>query len=313
MVSSHLQLRWFPLCLVALSILWRSIEAQQVIAPPPAVHGTLTFNITNDHTIRVTINNPPINLFNNNLLDDMLSFLTSLVPSNRATPPPKVVIFSSSNPDFFMMHRDVQGIIPPLVPWKLQAINNYISITRYLQNITTTVFIAECNGRAFGAGNEVMVQMDMRFAGPNASVGFFEDGLGVFPGGGGQQFLLELVGKARTMEYVLGALQIDGPTGAEIGWFNRYYESADAMTRSIDDLAARISTFPNGTVNATKSGLSWRNPTLEVLEADIAEFIRLDAMPDRAPLEEMFLNVTKNETATPFEMNTPLNMPELYV
>jgi enoyl-CoA hydratase/carnithine racemase len=296
---------------MVLSILWASINAQQLVAPPPALHGTLKFNVTNEHTLRVTIDNPPINLFDNNLLADMLAFLTSLVPTNRDTPSPKVVIFSSANPDFFIMHRDVQGIIPPLVPWKMQAIQNYISITRYLQNITTTVFLAECNGRAFGAGNEVMVQMDMRFAGPNANVGFFEDGLGVFPGGGGQQFLHDLIGKARTLEYVLGALQIDGPTGASIGWFNRHYKSAADMTRAVDDLAARISTFPNGTINATKSGLSWRNPTLDVLEADIAEFVRLDAMSDRAPLEEKFLNVTNNETATTFEMNTPLNMPEL--
>jgi len=283
---------------------------QQFVANSSA-YRTLSFNTSHTDVLRVTINNPPVNLFNNYLLHDMLSFLLSLVPANSPTPPPKVVIFSSENPDFFIMHRDVQGIIPPLLPWKLDAIHNYVSITRLLQNITTTVFIAECNGRAFGAGNEVMVQMDMRFAGPNASVGFFENGLGVFPGGGGTQFMYELVGKSRALEYILGALQIDGRFGAEIGWFNKYFDDSGAMTAYIDNLAARIATFPNGTINATKAGLAWRNPSIPVLEGDIAEFIRLDAMPDRAPLERKLLNVTNNETNY-FELNLPDNLPKLY-
>ncbi|KAI3320510.1 ClpP/crotonase [Xylariaceae sp. AK1471] len=290
---------------------WASILTAQEFTPSPSVHGTLSFNTSHTDVLRVAVNNPPVNLFNNYLLDDMLTFLTSLVPTNSATPPPKVVIFTSSNPDYFIMHRDVQGIIPPLLPWKLDAIHKYIAITRFLQNITTTVFIAECNGRAYGAGNEVMVQMDMRFAGPNATVGFFENGLGVFPGGGGTQFLADLVGKSRALEYILGALQIDGPTGASIGWFNRYFDLPDEMTHYIDNLAGRIATFPNGTINATKSGLSWRNPSIDILENDIAEFIRLDAMPDRAPLEEKFLNVTNNETNS-FELNVPDNLPMLY-
>ncbi|KAI1419990.1 ClpP/crotonase [Xylaria sp. FL1777] len=290
---------------------WASILIAQGFVPTPSLHGTLAFNTSHPDVLRVSVNNPPVNLFNNDLLSDMLTFLTSLVPANSAVPPPKVVIFSSTNPDFFIMHRDVQGIIPPLLPWKLTAIDTYIAITRYLQNITTTVFIAECNGRAFGAGNEVMVQMDMRFAGPNATVGFFENGLGVFPGGGGTQFLAELVGKARALEYILGALQLDGPTGASIGWFNKFFDCPDAMTRYIDGLATRIATFPNGTINATKSGLAWRNAPLDILEGDIAEFIRLDAMPDRAPLERKFLNVTNNETNS-FELNVPDNMITLY-
>ncbi|KAL8783274.1 MAG: hypothetical protein Q9213_004750 [Squamulea squamosa] len=282
-----------------------------VAPPPPSKHGTLSF-IPNGNITRVTVNNPPINLFNNNLLQDMLDFLQSLIPSNRTTPAPKVVIFDSSNPDFYMMHRDVQGIHPPLLPWKRQAISTYIAITRYLQNLTSTVFIGECNGRAFGAGNEVLVQMDMRFAGPNASVGFFENGLGVFPGGGGQQFLAQLTNKARAMEYVLGAKQIDGPTGASIGWFNRYYDSAEALRAGVDALAMRIGQFPQGNLNATKAGLRWMNPPMEVLEGDIAEFIVQDMKSDTPGLIDRFLELSKNETVTDIELDTPESMIELY-
>ncbi|KAI4233016.1 MAG: hypothetical protein L6R40_007222 [Gallowayella cf. fulva] len=282
-----------------------------VAPPPPSKHGTLSF-APNGNITRVTVNNPPLNLFDNNLLQDMLSFLQSLIPSTRTTPAPKVVIFASANPHFYLMHRDVQGIHPPLLPWKRQAIATYIAITRYLQDLTETVFIGECNGRAFGAGNEVLVQMDMRFAGPNASVGFFENGFGVFPGGGGQQFLAQLTNKARAMEYVLGARQIDGPTGAAIGWFNRYYDSAEALREGVDELAVRIGRFPQGNLNATKAGLRWINPRMEVLEGDVAEFIVQDMKDDTPGLIDRFLELSRNETVTPIELDTPEKMVELY-
>ena len=301
-----------PIATLSICFVFLQATASYYVAPPaPAKHGTLSFK-PNGNVTRVTVNNPPINLFDNNQLQDMLEFLQSLIPSNRTTPAPKVVIFESANPDFFMMHRDVQGIHPPLLPWKRRAISDYISITRYLQNLTQTVFIGEVNGRAYGAGNEVMVQMDMRFAGPNASVGFFENGFGVFPGGGGQQFLAQLTNKARALEYVLGAKEIDGPTGATFGWFNQYYDSVEALTTAVDDLAMRIGQYPQGNLNATKAGLQWMNPPLEVLEGDIAEFIVQDEKADTPGLIDRFLQLSRNETVTPIELNTPESMIELY-
>ncbi|KAL8662348.1 MAG: hypothetical protein Q9202_004806 [Teloschistes flavicans] len=294
------------------SLLLASLTSSYYVAPPPpSPHGTLTF-LPDGNITRVIVSNPPINLFNNNLLQDMLSFLQSLIPANRATPPPKVVIFNSANPDFFLMHRDVQGIHPPLLPWKQQAISTYIAITRYLQNLTETVFIAECNGRAFGAGNEVMLQMDMRFAGPNASVGFFENGFGVFPGGGGQQFLAQMTNKARAMEYVLAAKTIDGPTAASFGWFNSYHDTAEKLRAHVDDVAMRIGKFPQGNLNATKKGLAWMNPPMEVLESDIAEFIVQDEKSDTPGLIDEFLRLSRNETVSEIELNTPDRMVDLY-
>jgi enoyl-CoA hydratase/carnithine racemase len=69
------------------------------------------------------------------------------------------------------------------------------------------------NGLAFGAGNEIAAQMDMRFAGPAASVGSFEEALGLVAGGGGQTYMGAVLGKAKAMEYLLSAGTITGPIG----------------------------------------------------------------------------------------------------
>ena len=130
--------------------------------------GTLSLNQSANATT-VTIDHPPYNLVDAPLLSDLHDFLLSL----RTTPAelsrntkPKVVIFRSANPDFFLSHLDLSLLTPPVTDKKLVSIAQYLDITRLLQNITSTVFIAATNGRASGAGHELSVQMDMRFAGP---------------------------------------------------------------------------------------------------------------------------------------------------
>ena len=143
-------------------------------------------------------------------------------------------VFDSANPDYFLGHIDLNNIRLPITPAKLAATTNYLDITHLLQNITSTVFIAEVNGRAFGAGQELMVQIDMRFAGPDARTGSFENGLSLTAGGGGQLFLGPLINKGRALEYLLSAKTFDGPVGAALGLFNDYYSSKDTLTAAVD-------------------------------------------------------------------------------
>ncbi|KAL8964611.1 MAG: hypothetical protein Q9183_004336, partial [Haloplaca sp. 2 TL-2023] len=132
-------------------------------AIPSSPHGTLVFSEQGNVT-RVLMNNPPINLLNVNFISDLHSFLLDLQPAPGKTTP-KVVIFSSANPDYFISHFDISLLEQAAGQ---AALIQLTDIGRMLQNITSTVFIAEINGRTFGGGQELSSQMDMRFAGPNA-------------------------------------------------------------------------------------------------------------------------------------------------
>lgn len=216
-------------------------HASVIPQPAPARYGTLKFNTTANVT-RVTFDNAPINLVDAKMTSDLLAYLVSIQPAPNITTP-KVVIFDSANPDFFLGQIDVNNIRLPSTPAKLTATNNYLDITHLLQNITSTIFIAEVNGRAVGAGQELIVQMDMRFAGPNARSAAFENGLGLTAGAGGQLFLGPLINKGRALEYLLSAKTFDGPVGAALGLFNEYYSSGDTLTAAVDELAQRIGLF----------------------------------------------------------------------
>ncbi|KAL8692887.1 MAG: hypothetical protein Q9218_002180 [Villophora microphyllina] len=236
---------------------------------PPSRNGKLSFSQIANVT-RVTIDNPPINLLTVDLISDLYDFLLWTQPSPDKTTP-KVVIFSSANPDFFIAHFDLQEL-QASHPESAMALQQLVSIGRLLQNITSTAFIAEINGRTFGGGQELSSQMDMRFAGPNALVSQYENSCGFVAQAGGQFSLAPIIGKARAMEHLLASKAINAKTGTQLGLFNMDYADADTLRREVDALAARIGLFPQAALNDTKFSLSFMSPTTQQLDEQIARF-----------------------------------------
>ncbi|KAI4176278.1 MAG: hypothetical protein LQ343_001016 [Gyalolechia ehrenbergii] len=270
-------------------------------SPPPSRNGKLSFTQTANVT-RVTINNPPINLLTTELISDLYEFLLWTQPGPFKTTP-KVVIFSSAIPDFFITHFDL-GNLATSTPEGQSALNQLVQCGRLLQSITSTAFIAEVNGRTFGGGQELNAQMDMRFAGPNALMSQYENSAGFVAQAGGQLFLGPIMGKARALEYLLGSKQLDARRGTELGVFNNYYGDARTLRREVDALAARIGLFPQSALNNTKFSLSFLNPTTEQLDQQIADFAPIGASPQSQGVIRQSLQ-DSNETANEYELNIP--------
>ena len=132
--------------------------------------------------IRLTVTNDPLNILGISLLNHLYTFLTEISSSSE---PPKVVVFSSDNPDFWISHLDlhIASKKHPLPEGQNvgQALHQFGAIIQ-LFGALSTIFIAEVNGRAVAGGNEFAVNMDMRFAGPNARFGAVEVGAGLIHG-----------------------------------------------------------------------------------------------------------------------------------
>ena len=80
------------------------------------------------------------------------------------------------------------------------------------------VSIAKIRGRARGAGSELALACDMRFAArENAILGQIEVGAGTTPGAGGVQHLARLLGRGRVMEAILGADDFDAEQAVTCG------------------------------------------------------------------------------------------------
>ena len=86
--------------------------------------------------------------------------------------------------------------------------------------------IAAVNGFALGGGFELALACDFIFAARGAKVGMPEVGLGVIPGMGGTQRLVQRVGVARARELVYTGALIDADAAARIGLVNEVTEPA---------------------------------------------------------------------------------------
>ncbi|KAL8943994.1 MAG: hypothetical protein Q9216_000703 [Gyalolechia sp. 2 TL-2023] len=270
-------------------------------SPPPSRNGKLSFTQRANVT-RVTINNPPINLLTVELISDLRDFLLWTQPGPFKTTP-KVVIFCSAIPGFFISHFDLTNLAKS-TPQGQTALNQLVECGRLLQSITSTAFIAEVNGRTFGGGQELNAQMDMRFAGPDALVSQYENSAGFVAQAGGQLFLGPIMGKARALEYLLAAKQLDARRGTELGLFNNNYGDARTLRREVDALAARIGLFSQSALNDTKFSLGFLKPTTEQLDQQITTFAPIGASPESQGVIRQILQ-DSNETANEYELNIP--------
>jgi enoyl-CoA hydratase/carnithine racemase len=273
-------------------------------------HGTITYTYPSPNITRATINNGPVNYVDRLFADDLLDFLIPLQDVTESTP--KVVIFDSSNPNFWLGHIDMRTLKTPITEEKKQLGADYIQFTQLLQNITSTIFIAEIDGRAFGAGNEIAAQMDMRFVGPNARTGSFEEALGLVAGGGGQTFMGAILGKAKAMEYLLAAKSFTGPQGEALGLYNKYYDDSQGLKDGVLALAQRIALFPRVALNQTKSVLSFLNPPNDAFKLDFDAFYDIEQGDVQQANVRRFLELSDDQDENHYELGLGESVMALY-
>jgi enoyl-CoA hydratase/carnithine racemase len=182
----------------------------------------------------ITFSNPPINMFVPTTIVELGALMTGL----EADPSVKVVVFQSSNPDFFIAHLDVSKAAE-----QPEVLGLWRDFVLRLSSMPV-VSIAKIRGRTRGIGNEFVLACDMRFAARESAVfGQPETGFGLVPGAGGMQHLTRLMGRARALEVILGAQDFDAELAERYGWINRALP-ADVLGNFVSSLAHRIAGFP---------------------------------------------------------------------
>jgi enoyl-CoA hydratase/carnithine racemase len=204
-----------------------------------------------DGVASVTLDHPPINLFDLTLYTEMTRLAAELAGDDAV----RVVVLRSANPEFFIAHFDVELILQIPVglptPTELHAFHQMCEQFRTMPKAT----IAVIEGRVGGGGSELALSCDMRFAALGRAVfNQPEVALGILPGGSGTVRLARLIGRSRTMEVVLGCDDVDADLAERWGWVNRAL-APDALWPFVDRLAARIASFPPHAVHEAKAAV----------------------------------------------------------
>lgn len=101
--------------------------------------------------------------------------------------------------------------------------------------------IAVVNGYCLGGGCELAMACHMRIATETARFGQPEVNLGLVPGYGGTQRLVDLVGKAKAMELLMTADMIDAHEAHRLGLANHVLAKDDAFAKA-EKIIAKIAT-----------------------------------------------------------------------
>lgn len=200
----------------------------------------------------VTIDHPPINLFDLELFLD----LAHLVPVIEGDDDVGAIVFQSADPEFFIAHADVNWILtlPEVKPPKPTELGPFLALLERLRRMPK-VTIGAIAGIARGGGSEFLLSLDLRFAARTRTrLAQPEVALGIIPGGGGTQRLARLVGRAKALEIILACSDVDADEAAAIGYVNRALADDDLLP-FVTALAERIASMPADAVRLAKGAV----------------------------------------------------------
>lgn len=207
----------------------------------------------NEGIATITLNRPDkMNAFNLGMIESWVEALRDC----QADRDIKVVILTGAG-KAFCTGGDVStmgdsGKITPLVR-KTELWEHIHQIALTLEIMDKPV-IAALNGVAVGAGLDMALMCDMRFAADTAK---FSEGyvkVGLMPGDGGTYFLPRLVGTAKAMEMIITGEFIDAAEAHRIGMVNRVYPAESLMDETYA-FAKKIADGPSVAIGMIKRAI----------------------------------------------------------
>lgn len=132
--------------------------------------------------------------------------------------------------------------------------------------------VAAVNGFALGGGCELAMCCHFRIASENAKFGQPEVNLGLVPGYGGTQRLVQLVGKGRAIELLVSANMIDAATALQYGLVNYVVPQEELLNKAKSILEVINSKAPLAVAGCIKAANAVFDETQNGFETEIKEF-----------------------------------------
>lgn len=164
----------------------------------------------------ITINRPDkLNALNRDVFTDLNKALDSI----EADPEIKSVIITGAGPKAFVAGADISEFSGLNKEQAMAMAKRGQDTFARIENSTKPI-VAAVNGFALGGGCELAMSCHFRVAAENAKFGQPEVNLGLIPGYGGTQRLVQLIGKGKAMELLLSAQMIDANEAKQLGLVN---------------------------------------------------------------------------------------------
>lgn len=164
----------------------------------------------------IYLNRPDkLNAINEQLMKDLRQAVDELVEDDQI----RVIIITGLG-KAFCAGADISQFktLNGLTAWEFAKKGR--ELMDYIENLPKPT-IAMINGYALGGGLELAMACDIRIAAEEAQVGLPEITLGIYPGFGGTQRLIRLIGKGKAMEMMMTGDRIPAREAERLGLVNK--------------------------------------------------------------------------------------------
>lgn len=150
--------------------------------------------------------------------------------------------------------------------------------------------IAVVNGVATGAGMDMALMCDIRYAARSARFAETYVRVGLVPGAGGAHFLPRLIGPARALEMFFTGDFIDAEEAQRIGIVNRVFDDGMLM-QEVEKIARRMCRAPALTLRMTKRAIyqGLRNDLRSNLDMISSHYAVITATEEHRELVRRFI------------------------
>ena len=197
---------------------------------------TLLTSIENN-ILTITINRPDkLNALNKQVFDDLITVFEEVNKNDEI----KSVIITGAGQKGFVAGADISELVSLSVDEAKNLAKKGQDVFFKIENCAKPV-VAAVNGFALGGGCELAMACHFRIASENAKFGQPEVNLGLIPGYGGTQRLVQLIGKGRAIEILISGNMIDANTALQFGLVN-YVVPQEELLEKVKSILTLINT-----------------------------------------------------------------------
>ncbi len=216
----------------------------------------------------ITINRPDkMNAINKDVMQELGEAIAEL----QSNPEIKSAIITGSGAKAFVAGADISQFTGLSVEEGMQVAQKGHDVFNSIERSTKPV-IAAVNGFALGGGCELAMACHFRIASENAKFGQPEVNLGLIPGYGGTQRLVQLIGKGRALEALMTGNMIDANTALQFGLVNHVVPSEELIPKAISILELINSKAPLAIAKCIETANAVYDENLDGFKLEVEAF-----------------------------------------
>ena len=222
-----------------------------------------------NNIVTVTINRPKAyNAINAETMGEIGHFFSETAPTMKNI---VGVVVTGAGEKAFVAGADIKAFLS-LDNEKAQALSRQgHDAYNAIENFDKPV-IAAVNGFALGGGCELAMACHLRIAGARAKFGQPEVNLGIIPGYGGTQRLVQLIGKGKAMELLLTGDMIGAEEAHKLGLANHVVPQGEEVAKAKEILSKVGTKGPLSIARTIQTVNAYFDKNTDAFEMEIKEF-----------------------------------------